>query len=107
MYPRMATAVLISLLIAGCADLRWHKPGADTAALERDLEQCQKEGRLQAGRETIPRLAAAPVIATDPQGRTFVTQPHPHDTGRFLLEQDLTRACMRKQGYDLVPQERR
>lgn len=103
MFPRIAIALLISILAAGCTEMRWHKAGANSAALERDLEECRKAGRLQAERAATPRLAAAPIVVTDPQGRTILTQPNPHDTDRFLAEQDLTRACMRKQGYELVP----
>ena len=102
MFPKIATAVLISLLIAGCADLRWHKPGTDSATLDRDLERCQKESRLQASREVLPRLATAPIITTDPKGHAIAVQPQPNTDG-LLLEQDLTRMCMRKHGYELVP----
>jgi hypothetical protein len=107
MYTKPATVLLIAILAASCADLRWQKAGADSAALEQDLEKCEREARLRAGQEAMPRLVSAPVITTDPQGRTFLTQPPPHNTERFLHEQDLTRACMRKQGYELVRQERR
>ena len=102
MYPRIATALLISLLTAACADVTWQKAGTDTATLQRDLERCQSEGRLQASRETLPRLAAAPVITADSKGRVVAMQPQPNTEG-FLVEQEATRTCMRKHGYELAP----
>jgi hypothetical protein len=95
-----------TLLVAagGCAPLRWDKPGADAAALERDLEQCRQIARAEAARRAWPfKLTAARVIGFDRGGRPIVVQPFPHETERFLEEHDLARACMRGKGYALVP----
>ena len=101
-------AIVCLLFAAGCADLRWHKDGADAAALERDLGECQQQARAQAARESwSPWLAGSPVIGVDAQGRANLSQPGRLDTDRFLREHDLARACMRGRGYELVPAEKR
>ena len=105
---RTCAAVLLSAaLAAGCAEVSWHKPGTDSATLEKDLQQCRQSAQLEARREALPRSIAPPMITTDPQGRAFVVQPTAQDSERFLLEQDLTRVCMRDKGYELAPQEKR
>ncbi|MGH8641040.1 MAG: hypothetical protein ACRET6_04980, partial [Burkholderiales bacterium] len=49
------TVVAVALL-AGCAEMHWSKPGTDPAKLEEDLAQCRGEARLQAARESAPRM---------------------------------------------------
>ncbi len=107
-YPNMKTACVATLLlaafVAGCAELRWRKDGADAAALERDLGACQQLARLRAFREASPfGRASGLVIGANARGISIATYPDPVETERFLLEYDLTRACMRERGYDLVP----
>jgi hypothetical protein len=101
--PKVTLPALFCLLAAGCADVEWQKAGTDRAATGRDLSECTQEARLQAGRETIPRLVAAPVITIDPQGRPTPVHPAPQDADRMLIEQRHTRDCMQKQGYELAP----
>ena len=107
-------AVLLLAPLTGCAapaDTRWHKPGTDTAALERDLSTCTQEARLQARRAEVPSAGLAtlpgapPVIGTDTQGRPVQAPRHPRETDRFLAEHDLTRICMRARGYERIPVE--
>jgi hypothetical protein len=93
------SAVAVALLLAGCADLHWEKPGASTAALDQDLEQCTQRARLDARREEVPRLDAPLVFRADPQGRPVVVPSSPRGSDRFLAEHDLTAACMRAKGY--------
>ena len=97
-------AALLAVALAACAGLRWQKAGASAETLKEDLDQCRRESRLQVAREAFPRFTLAPVIATDQRGRTVWVQPHPHDTERFLLEHDVTRWCMHKKSYELVPE---
>lgn len=90
--------------IAGCAQLKWYKPGMDAAALEQNLAECRQLARARAVRETWPFGLAGPrIIGVDRDGRAIVFEPYPRDTDRFLREHDLTRACMHKKGYALVP----
>jgi len=100
----LSAVSLFALLAAGCAQLEWHKPGAGPRALEQDLAECRQTARLRAAREAWPYSLLAPrVVGVDRAGRLIVVQPPPHYTERFLLEQDLARACMREKGYALVP----
>lgn len=112
-YPNMKTACVTALLlaafVAGCAELRWHKDGADAAALERDIVACQQIARQRALHEAWPfGLAAAhSPMSVDALGRPVAPYPTRFETDRFLLEHDLTRFCMRDRGYELAPVEKR
>ena len=108
MKYQTVAALLLAASAAGCADLRWHKDGADAAALERDLGECQQQARAQAARESWSQgISNPPVIGADAQGRVILSQPGRFDTDRFLMEHDLARACMNGKGYELVPVEKR
>ena len=94
----------MALLVAGCADLRWHKDGADAGTLARDLDECRQMGRAQAMREAWPPGPSVPrIVGTDPQGRAIMGSPGQLDADRYLAEQDLARMCMNGKGYELVP----
>ena len=92
------------LMLAACGPLKWHKDGADTAALQRDLAECRTKARQQA-QQAAPLFGQSrpPVIATDTQGRFVTGQAGRYDTDRALLEHDLMRVCMGDRGYELVP----
>lgn len=98
-----ATAAASLLLLTACADLHWQKPGADTVALDRDLDQCALQARLDARRAETPRLDSALMFRADPQGRPVVVPSTTRDTDRYLAERDFTGACMRGRGYVLAP----
>jgi hypothetical protein len=107
MKYQIVAALLLATFWAGCADLRWHKNGADAATLERDLGECQQQARAQAVRESwFHGNPGLPVVGVDAQGRAILSQPGRSDTDRFLAEHDLERFCMRKRGYELVPVEK-
>jgi hypothetical protein len=97
-HLRLAAAA-VAVVLAGCADLHWEKPGVSAAALDRDLEQCTQRARLDARREEVPRLDAPLIFRADPQGRPVVVPSSPRGTDRFLAEHDFTAACMRAKGY--------
>jgi hypothetical protein len=102
-YLRLS-AVALALLVAGCAEMRWSKPGVDPAKLEEDLAQCRGEARLQAARESLPRMpGSSPALRTDSTGRPVVAQPGSRGTDTLVLEQELTSSCMRGKGYQLAP----
>lgn len=105
-YQRLSAASAVALWMAGCAELHWHKPGTTQANVDQELEQCRQDAGLQAGRELLPALISPLVVGADPQGRPIVVQSHQHDAERLLLEQELTRTCMRGKGYELVPREK-
>jgi hypothetical protein len=93
----------IALVIAGCAEVQWQKGGADAATMSRDLGECRDAAQSRAMLETRPdALASTRTIITDP-ARTTSPYPYRTETDRFLLENDLTRACMIQRGYELAP----
>src|SRR5262245_17173217 len=103
---RLVAFSLIVLLAAGCAEMRWSKPGVDAAKLDEDLAQCRGEARIQASRIALPRTSGlpAPGIGTDPMGRPIAAPSRSRTEDPMLLEQDLTGACMRGKGYALEKQ---
>ncbi|HKA39878.1 MAG TPA: hypothetical protein VKD25_08915 [Burkholderiales bacterium] len=101
---RWLAVVIVALSTAGCAEMRWSKPGADSAGVEEDLAQCRGEARLQAQRISLPRTAAVPPgLGTDSLGRAVPAPPRSRTEDPMLLEQDLTSSCMRGKGYELAP----
>jgi hypothetical protein len=83
--------------------MRWSKPGTDAPRMEEDLAQCRGEARLQAARASLPRTTAVPQLLTDPGGRPVPGPTRSRTDDPMLLEQDLTGACMRRNGYELAP----
>lgn len=102
-YLRSSAVAVVLGLVAGCADLHWHKPGADAATLDADLQECTQRARLDARRQELPGLDSPLAIRADPQGRPVVVPNTTRDAERFLRERDFTAACMRGRGYALVP----
>jgi hypothetical protein len=105
-YPCLSVVALSISLLAGCAELRWHKDGADAAALERDLAECRQQAQARAERLSTPKSGTGPrVVGVDGKGRAVISQPGQIDTGQFVAEHDLTRHCMGQKGWKLVPAE--
>jgi hypothetical protein len=97
-------SVAVVLMSASCADeLHRDKPGVDSATLDEDLKQCTQRARLDARQQELPDFGSPLAIRADPQGNPVVVPSTTRDTDRFLAEQDLTGACMRSKGYQLVP----
>ncbi len=91
-----AALLSFALALAGCGELRWAKPGADEAALTRDLSACRQLAQQSAAR--AGNIGLPPV--SDPRfggaaGPTLVEQR--------MQEQQALDACMRSRGYALVP----
>jgi hypothetical protein len=101
-------SITLSVVLAGCADLRWHKDGANAAAMERDLAECRGEARINAGPHVRGGGSDLPrVVGADRIGRPVMANPGGLDSDRFLVENDFTRQCMGRKGYELVPVEPR
>lgn len=101
---RLSAVAVVLVLPAGCAELHWLKAGVDPAALDEDLQRCVQAARLEARQRELPAGFGSPLaIRADPEGRPVVVPTTTRDTERFLLERDLTGACMRSKGYELVP----
>ena len=105
-FLHLSAAAALSLS-TGCTELSWHRAGADTAALERDLQDCRQHARAYSAHLAWPfPNSAARLIATDRAGRR-VTTPHPYPTwlenDQLVLRSELIGDCMRNRGYALAP----
>ena len=103
--PLAAAAVLA--LSTGCAEMSWHRAGADAAAIENDLRDCRDHARAYSARFAWPFPdSGGRLVATDRAGRPVVS-PYPYRTwlenDRSVLESELIGECMRNKGYVLAP----
>src|SRR5512132_1431295 len=90
-------ALVLALMLAACSELRWHKPGGDESALAHDLTNCRALAHEKAARAGNIGL---PPATTDPR---FGAPSGPTQAEQRLQEQQAVDACMRDQGYALVP----
>lgn len=88
----------VTIFATGCAGRHWTKPGADAAAVSRDLDDCRASSLGRAGSPVAPTGSSESV--TD-RGRPAVMQPSAGSNERFLAEHEETRRCMAKRGYEL------
>lgn len=88
----------LTLAAAGCAGRHWTKPGADAAAVSRDLDDCRASSLGRTGSPVAPTGSSEAV--TD-RGRPAIMQPSAGSNERFLAEHEETRRCMAKRGYEL------
>jgi hypothetical protein len=101
--PRAALLFAAAMLIAGgCAEMRWTKPGADAAAVSKELADCRATALQRSG----PRGPAIP--SQDPQmidrGATpMATRAAGTSSERFSAEHEEVRVCMQRRGYQLQP----
>jgi len=89
----MTRALLLCLLLAGCAQMEWSKPGAQPKEVQADLDECRIMARHSVVQTRLPQVRppADYVEASDP-GRQGVRS-----------ELDFTNECMRRKGYELTP----
>ena len=92
---RFLTFTLV-LGVCGCGGIHWHKPDADSIATANDLEACRKEAQAKYGGATG---ALAMQISNDPRFGPM----GPTQADARMQEAQAAGACMRKKGYDLVP----
>jgi hypothetical protein len=105
-YRRSSAAALL-LLITACAEMQWSKDGTGPDDRERDLAACRGQAQSQAERQSVPHPGGPRIVGVDRLGRPIVSQPEQLDGERFMAERDLTRHCMGRKGYRLVPVEQR
>ena len=97
---RKLATVMTVLAVAACGEVRWAKPGADSATLADDHARCQVMARDQLARTLGPPVPAL----SDPRFGGELSGPSPAD--RQMQEQSIASRCMREKGYALVPAEK-
>ena len=102
--PRIHLIILGQIaLMAGCAQMEWHKPNADHETINQDLERCRQLARLGLARDPSRNGSLMPKTEINQFGLiSFSTQPQ-GQSDRFVQEQSLANSCMRQKGYQLVP----
>lgn len=97
-----SAALTAALLLSGCAALEWHRDGATAEDTERDVAACTSQARQDALHRTPLWWLPAPPLVVDRHGRMLTAYPYRRDYyDRFLIEQDLQRACLQQRGYAL------
>ncbi|HYH43485.1 MAG TPA: hypothetical protein VD867_16040 [Burkholderiales bacterium] len=86
----------IAMLASGCATRNWTKPGADAAAVSRDLDNCRA-----ASLGSAPIAPSGSSQAVTERGRPGASQPTAGSNERFVEEHEATSRCMSKRGYEL------
>lgn len=87
-------AVLLGLILAGCASTVWDKPGATEAALQVDRATCDTGRHLvpQRGRQTLPTTPGTDL------GRAG-SDPLPSDAG---MRGQYIKECLQAKGWKQV-----
>ena len=89
-------ALPLALVLAGCGDVRWHKPDSDDASLANDLATCRATAR-----DSIQRMYGPP--QPDVSSAQLAGAPvQPSLADRQMREQQAVGKCMREKGYTLV-----
>lgn len=91
------TVLALALAAAACAGAggeRWTRAGADDAAVERDLSECQTIGREQAFRQYPYSAGSAPY---GPSGMILSQQQD--STNRASVQASVANECMARKGY--------
>jgi cytosine/adenosine deaminase-related metal-dependent hydrolase len=97
-----ATTIFFALVVAGCANLTWQKPGTGPGVAAADFQHCQQQARLSANRLGSSGTQTMPMAVRSPDGTRTVLMPSPVPARDALAEMDFLGACMRGRGYQLV-----
>ena len=101
--PILAALVAAAILIAGgCAEMRWTKPGADAAAVSRDVDDCRANALARAGPRG-PGIPSQDAQVIDRGASPMASRPAGTSNDRFIAEHEDVRACMVRRGYQLQP----
>ena len=101
---RFAFCAALAMALTACAPLAWQKAGVSEDELKKTIDECREYARVASWQDANINAMNVPRVIVDPAGRAFVTQNNASgESDRFLVESDLTRACMERQGYTLKP----
>jgi hypothetical protein len=85
--------------LLACAEMDWTRPGADKAAVSRDMDDCRGAWL----RRAEPPEVNASQQSTTSAVTTAPTRPAATANERFIAEHDAVRQCMSAKGYQLTP----
>ncbi len=88
-------------LLGSCAQFDWHKTGATVELRDRDTADCTARARIEAIQRMPIQSPPGTHVVVDSLGRAVTIQSPRRDDERFLIEQDVMRACMHERGYIL------
>ena len=92
-----AFALALALGLGACTTVRWQKPGADDAALTKDLAACRKQAQDKLGGTG----SLAPPASSDPRFGPM----GPSQADQRMQEAQALGVCMRARGYVLVEEK--
>lgn len=98
-------ALLLIVLLAGCASMEWVKPEAGPEQLQADLAECQQQAWQESRSRMILYHPMAPAVVHDSLGRRFLVYPYGPFADpfghQFMEEGRLTNFCMQNKGWTL------
>jgi hypothetical protein len=97
-----AVLAVPTLIFGGCAEMRWAKPGADTAAVSRDLDDCRASALTRTG-PRAPGVGTQDAQMTGGGASPTSGRPASNANDRFIAEHEDVRMCMLRRGYQLQP----
>ena len=95
----LPAALMVALAACGAVPMRWEKPGSIDPA--KDEAACRAEAHEEAIRE-LPYGNGPPLYGLSSE-TSMLQWTMAIDNERAYLEEDLTKACMRYKGFELVP----
>ena len=90
-------------LMAGCAQMEWHKANADHGTTDQDLEYCRQLARLKLAGDFPRNSNMIPKTEINPSGLISFSTQSQGQSDRLVQEQSFANSCMKQKGYQLVP----
>jgi hypothetical protein len=97
-FLHIAGLAALALVFQGCAEMHWIKPGADAAAVSRDLDACRALALKGSGPALAPAGSSEGVAD---RGAPRVMSPTAGTNERFVAEHEAASRCMTARGYKL------
>ena len=93
---------LCLLLIAGCSNTQWDKPGATEAGIDADLRACNSNAEATPTLPSPRTTSNSVEVRTSPTGASVSAPTGSYgDADRQLAQNQRVFDCMREKGYTL------
>jgi hypothetical protein len=90
------------LLVAGCSNAQWDKPGATEAAIDADLRTCNAQAQATPSLPSPRTTSNSVEVRTGPTGASVSAPSGSYgDADRQLQQSQRVFDCMREKGYTL------